>query len=86
MIKEQHVIWKTSKYLFENQGKNKLELCVSENVCRTTFILIHGFKYQCENYIQYELIIEEKGLKSMYTIHPVSLHGVIKGLHNCFIK
>ena len=48
MIKEQHVIWKTSKYLFENQGKNKLELCVSENVCRTTFILIHGFKDQCE--------------------------------------
>ena len=48
MIKEQHVIWKTSKYLFENQGKNKLELCVSENVRRTTFILIHGFKYQCE--------------------------------------
>lgn len=43
-----NVIWKTSKYLFENQGKNKLELCVSENVCQTTFILIHRFKYQCE--------------------------------------
>lgn len=78
MIKEQNVIWKTSKYFFENQGKNTLELCVSENVCQTTISV--------ENYIQYELAIEEKGLESMYTIHPVSLHSVIKGLHNCFIK
>ena len=78
MIKEQNVIWKTSKYFFENQGKNTLELCVSENVCQTTISV--------ENYIQYELAIEEKGLESMYTILPVSLHGVIKGLHNCFIK
>ena len=48
MIKEQNVIWKTSKYLFENQGKNKFEPCVSENVSQTTFILIHRLKYQCE--------------------------------------
>lgn len=46
-MKEQNVIWKTSKYLLENQGKNTLELCVSENVCQIAFILIHRFKHQC---------------------------------------
>ena len=60
-------------------------------VCLKTFVKQLSFQstdlnISVKNYIQYELAIEEKGLKSMYTIHPLSLYGVIKGLHNCFIK